>query len=267
MGLEEIGIGTKLGSEKYGDILRCQDSSSSVFACFSSVMGFGRENDEEIDPDDVHCDDGDSDLDDDQDWREYLSADDEFSTETKLQDIQEYFTDKGIGKVKQSLSSSEFRVTVDTEQHGSGAFGKEGGELSNMFRSSEHFSKVRIEEETDDESMTHSVRSTSPESKWFNYRAKKEKLVLRTYGPGNTRRHPWTGREDGGINSRSTDGKIRLSEIYFAGTIDILQQYNHVKSIENFAKGVAGYDRNEISAVPAKQYAERFIKFLDDNIV
>ena len=44
------------------------------------------------------------------------------------------------------------------------------------------------------------------------------------------------GREDGGINSRSADGKIRESEIYFAGIIDILQQYNNVKKFENFFK-------------------------------
>lgn len=44
------------------------------------------------------------------------------------------------------------------------------------------------------------------------------------------------GREDGGTNSRSPDGKIRESEIYFAGVIDILQQYNNVKKVENFFK-------------------------------
>ena len=44
------------------------------------------------------------------------------------------------------------------------------------------------------------------------------------------------GREDGGINSRSQDGKIRESEIYFVGIIDILQQYNNVKRVENFYK-------------------------------
>ena len=42
--------------------------------------------------------------------------------------------------------------------------------------------------------------------------------------------------------------------------------YNHVKTVENFFKGFV-HDRNEISAVPAQQYAERFVEFLDENII
>ena len=55
-------------------------------------------------------------------------------------------------------------------------------------------------------------------------------------GPGMTCAHPWTGRLDNGINGRSADGKVRDKEIYFAGVIDILQQYNIFKRTENFVK-------------------------------
>ena len=36
-----------------------------------------------------------------------------------------------------------------------------------------------------------------------------------------------------GINSRSADGRTR-KRIYFAGVIDVLQQYNHVKTVKFF---------------------------------
>ena len=62
------------------------------------------------------------------------------------------------------------------------------------------------------------------------------------------------------------EDRTREHEIYFAGVIDILQQYNHVKTVENFFKGFV-HDRDQISAVPAQQYADRFIEFLDSNII
>ena len=56
-----------------------------------------------------------------------------------------------------------------------------------------------------------------------------------TFGPGATRKHPWTGRYDGGINSRLPDGR-RGKDIYYIGVIDILQQYNASKQMETLFK-------------------------------
>jgi hypothetical protein len=55
-----------------------------------------------------------------------------------------------------------------------------------------------------------------------------------TFGPGIAFSHPWTSRADGGINSRGPQG--RGNEIYFAGIIDILQEYNNHKYAETLFK-------------------------------
>ena len=56
-----------------------------------------------------------------------------------------------------------------------------------------------------------------------------------TYGPGITVHKPWTSRADGGINSRTKEGK-QGDDIYYVGVIDILQQYNVSKKAETFFK-------------------------------
>lgn len=48
-----------------------------------------------------------------------------------------------------------------------------------------------------------------------------------------------------------------------AGIIDILQQYNAKKAAETFFKGLK-FDREEISSVNPKKYAERFVRFIDN---
>jgi hypothetical protein len=63
--------------------------------------------------------------------------------------------------------------------------------------------------------------------------------VVFPQGPSATRRHPWTSRQDSGINSRvksESGADERGLEIYYCGVIDILQQYNASKKIENFFK-------------------------------
>lgn len=92
------------------------------------------------------------------------------------------------------------------------------------------------------------------------------------------KRRPWTNRKDGGINSRVRI-KEHGSDIYYVGIIDILQQYNLRKKTENFIKVYKivailftyfdqgfSHDRSIISAVDPRSYADRFIKFIDDNI-
>jgi len=56
-----------------------------------------------------------------------------------------------------------------------------------------------------------------------------------TFGMGATKVHPWTARADGGINCRLSDG-TRGNDIYYMGVIDILQQYNVSKKMENLLK-------------------------------
>ena len=272
--LNRYGIGSKVGSEKYGDA-PCGEDINNTLSCFTGLFGGGCDFDEEIDINDIHCDDGDSEMDEDQSWDEYIKN---FEMEEKhvgsldeKELVKNYLAEKGFGVLKDNQLRS-LKVKIDKEEFGGGAFGKEGGALSEYFRSSDQLAKVKIEEEDDDSNAETPAATDSDDIKtrWFenigNYRAKKEKYVLRTYGPGKTKRHPWTGREDMGINSRSADGRTREHEIYFAGVIDILQQYNHVKTVENFFKGFVN-DRNQISAVPAQQYADRFIEFLDSNII
>lgn len=55
------------------------------------------------------------------------------------------------------------------------------------------------------------------------------------------------------------------SEIYQVGIIDILQKYNTRKKAENFLKSCI-YEPFEISAVPSRDYARRFLRFLRFNI-
>lgn len=105
------------------------------------------------------------------------------------------------------------------------------------------------------------------------------------YGPGASTKHPWTTRADNGINCRDPITNQRGKYIYFVGVIDILQQYNTFKRIETIYKvctlcsgdgntdnlccvdlqGIFS-DRTQISSVPAKDYADRFIKFFEDNV-
>eukprot|EP01035_Chromulina_nebulosa_P018924 gene18924-24731_t len=127
--------------------------------------------------------------------------------------------------------------TVEVDGSGSGGF--EGAKLSTIFRSSDVLVEL---------AKQNSIKSSKPE------------LV---FGPSETKRHPWTSRFDCGINSRLATNE-RGNEIYYVGIIDILQQYNGVKKIENLIKGFQ-YDRKQISAVDSEFYAKRFVKFIDEN--
>ena len=66
--------------------------------------------------------------------------------------------------------------------------------------------------------------------------------------------------EDGGI--RSFDGK----ETYYMGIIDILQQYNGIKFVENFVMPLLRQeDAATLSAVPPDAYARRFYEYIREN--
>ena len=62
--------------------------------------------------------------------------------------------------------------------------------------------------------------------------------------------------EDGGINS------ITGNEIYFMGIIDILTEYNCIKSFEHFFK-VIGYCSQKMSCVPPLTYMNRFNNYIE----
>ena len=54
--------------------------------------------------------------------------------------------------------------------------------------------------------------------------------------------------------------------LYHLGIIDYLQEYNIVKTLENFGKGLIS-DKTKISAVPANDYATRFFDFMKRNVI
>ena len=66
--------------------------------------------------------------------------------------------------------------------------------------------------------------------------------------------------EDGGINS------INYKEIYFLGIIDILTEYNCIKTIEHFFKMI-GNCSQKMSCVPPLSYKRRFDKYMEGVIL
>lgn len=69
---------------------------------------------------------------------------------------------------------------------------------------------------------------------------------------------------NGGIQSTVNPGF--RNEVYYAGVIDILQQYTARKRLEHLTIGVA-YGFDKISCVSPNHYADRFVRFIDSIIV
>jgi len=69
-----------------------------------------------------------------------------------------------------------------------------------------------------------------------------------------------------GFNDEKGKPITPRKEIYFMGIIDILQEFNVKKQIESTVKGIR-FNRNAISAVSSRRYAERFMKYLFDHMV
>ncbi|QLQ82278.1 hypothetical protein HG537_0H00390 [Torulaspora globosa] len=69
------------------------------------------------------------------------------------------------------------------------------------------------------------------------------------------------------------EGGIRSSDpfnndtnlIYYVGIIDCLTNYSFVKKLETFWRGLS-HDLKVVSAVPSKEYAERFYEFIADSV-
>ena len=67
-------------------------------------------------------------------------------------------------------------------------------------------------------------------------------------------------RDEGGLKATG-DANEDLDDIYYLGIIDILTPYRCVKRLEHFWKGLQ-HDKHMISAVPPKEYGDRFLSFI-----
>lgn len=78
---------------------------------------------------------------------------------------------------------------------------------------------------------------------------------------------PYSFREDNGIESFNGEAENDIpQEIYFAGIIDILQQYNARKWGETMIRRAAGNSESSISCVKPDTYATRFNDFFESLI-
>eukprot|EP00475_Leptophrys_vorax_P038677 TRINITY_DN686_c0_g4_i1.p1 TRINITY_DN686_c0_g4~~TRINITY_DN686_c0_g4_i1.p1 ORF type:complete len:679 (+),score=151.88 TRINITY_DN686_c0_g4_i1:2166-4202(+) len=71
--------------------------------------------------------------------------------------------------------------------------------------------------------------------------------------------------EYGGILARDFDGE-KLSEVYFIGIIDILQQYTWKKEFETMIKSIS-HEKKDISSMEVDQYMDRFLRFVMDSVL
>ncbi|GAA5943316.1 1-phosphatidylinositol-4-phosphate 5-kinase [Sporobolomyces koalae] len=67
-------------------------------------------------------------------------------------------------------------------------------------------------------------------------------------------------QDEGGMRATG-DSNENLDVIYFLGIIDILTPYTFVKRLEHFFKGIKN-DKQCISAIPPRQYGDRFLNFI-----
>lgn len=72
-------------------------------------------------------------------------------------------------------------------------------------------------------------------------------------------------KDEGGIYGRDRHGR-KNGYVYFVGVIDILQQYNTRKIAETFFKGFR-HNRKQISAVNPVYYGDRFVEFMEKNVI
>ncbi|BGP08068.1 Phosphatidylinositol-4-phosphate 5-kinase [Rhodotorula toruloides] len=71
-------------------------------------------------------------------------------------------------------------------------------------------------------------------------------------------------QDEGGMRATG-DNNEDLGVIYYLGIIDILTPYNCVKRIEHFWKGLK-HNKHMISAVPPREYGDRFLAFIKSSI-
>lgn len=71
---------------------------------------------------------------------------------------------------------------------------------------------------------------------------------------------------DGGSLSILPGKRFGNRAIYYMGVIDFLQPWTTQKVLEKELKGLMGYDKGSISCAHPKDYAERFLDFMDQHI-
>lgn len=83
-------------------------------------------------------------------------------------------------------------------------------------------------------------------------------LMRAVTGVGET---PFFAQYHGGFQSND------LKQTYLMGTIDFLTQYDNRKRAERLFKSMVLYNPQGISVMPARSYAKRFLKFLDEKVI
>lgn len=71
---------------------------------------------------------------------------------------------------------------------------------------------------------------------------------------------------DGGVLSVMQGKRNGKQAIFYFGLIDFLQPWTTRKVVERELKGVLGYDKTAISCVDPKEYATRFLEFIDAHV-
>lgn len=101
---------------------------------------------------------------------------------------------------------------------------------------------------------------TDPEEQLLSASAILEKLG---YKQNNLIPH-YFKQNDGGIRA-SNPFNNDLKVIYFVGIIDCLTNYSLIKKLETFWRGLS-HDLSAVSAIPPRDYANRFYEFIEDSI-
>jgi hypothetical protein len=71
---------------------------------------------------------------------------------------------------------------------------------------------------------------------------------------------------DGGTLSILPGKRLGHRAIYYIGLIDFLQPWSTQKILEKEFKGMMGYDKKAISCANPRDYAKRFLEFIDEHI-
>jgi 1-phosphatidylinositol-4-phosphate 5-kinase len=71
---------------------------------------------------------------------------------------------------------------------------------------------------------------------------------------------------DGGALSIIPGKRLGKRAVYYLGVIDFLQPWTAQKVLERELKSVIGYDKTQISCIDPKEYADRFLDFMDKHI-
>ena len=201
--------------------------------------------------------------DDDEEYEEHDDEGDSVDGETPhspgmLDDTEASRSETRLSITREGGGGGGGKQRSESEDKGKGLFGVEGGRIRSLLRTqsqrwfpslydkgsststSTSSSRTREEKEREKEAEKDRIGSGGKAAK-DDLRKNKIGVVAAdedeavAFGPGAAKVHPWTTRNDNGINSRLPDG-TRGPEIYYVGIIDILQRYNLRKQTETIVK-------------------------------